>query len=120
VHLERLSRFDADEALIGELGDRLATVTDGARCFLAHQQERVVGSLLRLFPDVVNAHLSVSSSVPAASDDDGTPIVIAPMVSIDGGRASVDDRHLAKQPDWTYDDVDSGKAPADRLADQGG
>ena len=28
-----------------------------------------------------------------------------------------DARHRDKQPDWTYDEVDSGQAPADRLGD---
>ena len=31
------------------------------------------------------------------------------------GSAELDERQRAKQPDWSYDDVDSGKWPADRF-----
>jgi NADH-quinone oxidoreductase subunit F len=116
--LDRLRRGEADEAVVDELTDRVATVADGARCFLANQQERVVGSLLTLFPDVVQAHLpsATASDMVEAS----VPVVIAPLLSLDGGQATIDERHAGKQPDWTYDETDSGKVPAERLADRGG
>jgi NADH:ubiquinone oxidoreductase subunit F (NADH-binding) len=116
--LARLCRGDADDALIAELTNRVGTVADGARCFLAHQQERVVGSLLTLFPEAVQAHMpsATASDVVEAA----VPVVIAPLVSLDGGQATIEERHASKQPDWTYEAVDSGKVPAERLAEQGG
>ena len=42
---------------------------------------------------------------------------VAELVDIDDGVAHIDERHAAKQPDWTYDPVDSGKSPAARLGE---
>jgi NADH:ubiquinone oxidoreductase subunit F (NADH-binding) len=94
---------DADE-----LASRVTTVADEARCALATQQQRVIGSLLSLFPDAVQAHCE-DSAVP----DDF--VLVAPLVDIKDGKAIVDERHRAKQPDWTYDETYSGQSPADRL-----
>jgi NADH:ubiquinone oxidoreductase subunit F (NADH-binding) len=91
-----------------ELASRVATVGDEARCALAGQQQRVIGSLLSLFPDAVTAHLE-----DAAAPDD--TVLIAALVDIkDDGTAIVDERHRDKQPDWTYETY-SGQSPADRL-----
>jgi NADH:ubiquinone oxidoreductase subunit F (NADH-binding) len=91
------------------LPSHVTTVTDEARCALAGQQQRVVGSLLELFPGAVQDHLE-----DAAVPDD--PFLIASLVDItDDGRAVVDERQRTKQPDWTFDEVDSGQSPADRL-----
>jgi len=45
------------------------------------------------------------------------PMLIAELVSIEGGAAVVDERFSAKQPDWTNDEVWSGEAPVDRFTD---
>lgn len=91
------------------LASHVATVADEARCALAGQQQRVIGSLLSLFPDEIQAHCEDG----AAPDDS---VLIAPLVDItDDGRAIVDERQRAKQPDWTFDAIDSGQSPADRL-----
>ena len=91
-----------------ELASHVATVTDEARCALAGQQQRVIGSLLSLFPDAVQAHCE-----DAAAPDD--TVLIAPLVDIEDGQAILDERQGAKQPDWTFDETYSGKSPADRL-----
>ena len=78
-----------------------ATVTNEARCALAGQQQTVVSSLLAL-----------AGSRP----DSVTPFLIAELIDIDAeGRPIYDESFVEKQPDWTYDDVDSGQAPVDRL-----
>ena len=41
-------------------------------------------------------------------------VLIAPIVRIDDGVALLEEQLRTKQPDWTYDAVDSGQAPADR------
>ncbi|MBI2704542.1 MAG: hypothetical protein HYX32_04530 [Actinobacteria bacterium] len=86
---------------IAEISDRLGTVADGARCYLAYQQERVVGSLLRYFPDAFDAH--VAGRAPAAP-----PEPILPVIDIVDGEAVLDNTQQAKQPDWTHD----GSTPA--------
>jgi NADH:ubiquinone oxidoreductase subunit F (NADH-binding) len=109
THLDRIRRSDADETDLDGVADHVATVADGARCYLAHQTQRVVDGVLRLMPEVLAAHLV--GAAPAA------PYLIAPIVDIEQDRAVLDETHPRKQPDWTYDDVDSGRSPAD-LADR--
>jgi hypothetical protein len=91
--------------------DHLATVADEARCFLAHQHQRVVQSVLALFPDQVRAHVTGG----AAGVE---PELIAPILDIVDGVAVLDEKHAGKQPDWTFADTYSGQSPADRV-DQG-
>ncbi|MDP9070892.1 MAG: hypothetical protein M3N68_06335 [Actinomycetota bacterium] len=105
--LERLRRSDADENTLAAVEDRVATVADNARCFLAAQHQRVVGSILRLFPDEVRAH--ATGAAQAAKDE-----LIAPILDLDGDLAVLDERQAVKQPDWTFDDTYSGQSPADR------
>ncbi len=93
---------------VDNLHRRLATVADGARCNLATQQQVVVGSVLEQFDDVITAH--------AARETPGVAVeLIAAMSALRDGVAELDVRQLAKQPDWTFDEVDSGQWPADRL-----
>jgi NADH-quinone oxidoreductase subunit F len=106
-----LTRVVCGEARPGDaetLPARVTTVGDEARCALAGQQQRVIGSLLSLFPDAVRAHLE-DGAVP---DD---PALVASLVDIVDGRAVLDGDHRRKQPDWTFGDTYSGQAPADRL-----
>jgi len=108
--LGRLAASDANELDLAGVADRVATVADGARCFLAQQHQRVIDSVLRLFPDALRHHLD--PAVPPAAI-----VPIAPIVDIGAnGLFELDLRHLDKQPDWTYDDIDSGKTPVERLA----
>ncbi len=100
------SRPDRDEA--DELGTRLDLVAEGARCNLATQQQVVVGSILEQFPELVAAH--TTGDAPPVE-----PAPIAELRDVSDGRASLDDGHRTKQPDWTHDAVDSGQWPADRL-----
>jgi NADH-quinone oxidoreductase subunit F len=107
--LSRISCGQPEPNDAEELASRVTTVTDEARCNLATQQQRVIGSLLSLFADAVQDHFE-----DAAVPDD--PILIAPLVDItDDGRAVLDERHRAKQPDWTFGEIYSGQSPADRL-----
>ena len=111
---ELLTRFcisDATDHDVDELASRVDTVTDEARCFLAHQQQRVVNSLLALFPEELAKHLETA---PERADP-VTPVLIAPLTVLRGDAAEVDEAQAGKQPDWTYDDIDSGATPAERL-----
>ena len=90
--------------------ERLETVTGGARCSLAAQHQAVVGSLLDAFPDRLEAHLE--PDFPPVDVD-----LIAELVEIGEGVATVDTSFADKQPDWTFDAVDSGKTPVERYTD---
>jgi NADH:ubiquinone oxidoreductase subunit F (NADH-binding) len=96
----------------GAVADRVSTVADEARCFLAQQHQLVVDSILQLFPGVLDGHLL--GDAPRAE-----PEPILPIVDIVDGVAELDLHQLSKQPDWSYDETDSGKAPAERLAKGG-
>jgi hypothetical protein len=95
---------------VAELRSRVATVADGARCSLATQQQVIALSLLERYAGDVEAH--VEKRTRAAK-----PAAVAELVSIDEGVAHIDERHVDKQPDWTYDPTDSGKTPAARLGE---
>lgn len=107
--LDAFCRSEGTSHGLDELEDRVATVTDEARCFLAHQQQRVVASLLGLFSEQLQAHTIQSGRQPIE------PAIITSLADIVDGQAVLDDRQPSKQPDWTYDAVDSGQAPADRI-----
>ena len=106
--LGALSRGEADESAAQGLGDLVTTVSDEARCFLAHQHQRVVGSLLELFPDDVRA-------AAEAGADGVEPVLIAPIEDLSGDSVVLDAGQSDKQPDWTHDTTYSGKSPADRI-----
>jgi NADH-quinone oxidoreductase subunit F len=74
---------------------RLSTVTDGNRCYLPVQTQRVVGSILTAFADEINDAL------------EGRPLpdrgfVLPKLVDLAGGVATYDERQAQKRPDWTY------------------
>jgi NADH:ubiquinone oxidoreductase subunit F (NADH-binding) len=104
------TRGEADAHGLDELRKRIATVADGARCSLATQQQVIAASLLEHFAGEVGAHLD--GTTPGTA-----PRLVAELVGIDDGVARVDEHHADKQPDWTYDAVDSGKTPAARLGE---
>lgn len=106
--LDDLRRSDARADALPELADRVASVAIGARCSLATQQERVVGSLLERFGDEVMAHAE-------GRVDEAEPVLIAPILDLVDGRFVLDEGHDGKQPDWSYDVTDSGQSPAERL-----
>lgn len=108
--LRRLSCSEGDIGDVDEIRLRVTTVTDGARCSLATQQQVVVSSLLDRFPTEVDAHAS-------QTHEGVEPVDVAELVDIVDGVARIDERHRSKQPDWTYDAEDSGKSPADRLGE---
>jgi NADH-quinone oxidoreductase subunit F len=89
---------------------RAGTVGDRARCYLALQHQAVASSVLERFDDDVRGHLD--GSAPPVE-----PELVAELVDIRDGRASLDEHHREKQPDWTFDDEYSGKSPADRFAE---
>lgn len=109
--LGALCRSEATQRELDELPALVATVADGARCFLASQQQRVVGGALQHFPSVFRAH--VDKALPPAAIE---PIV--PLSDIVEDRAVLETSHLDKQPDWNYDAIDSGTWPAAALASE--
>jgi NADH-quinone oxidoreductase subunit F len=105
--LAKLCRSQATAHDLDLIRRRLLTVTDRSRCYLATQQQNVVGSILARFADEVAAHL-------AGTAPPREPELIAELVDIKR-EAVFDERHRHKQPDWSYDRSYSGKVPAECL-----
>lgn len=109
--LDQVRAGAADDVVLTGVAERIATVADGARCYLAHQHQLVIDSFLRHFPGAFR------DRPPAAS---GTGAVAEPVVPIDDladGAVVLDLHQAAKQPDWTFADTDSGQTPVERLAE---
>jgi hypothetical protein len=101
---------ECDSDVEARLRDWLGTITDGARCYLATQHQVVATSILDMYPGSLTGHVDGSS--PRADR-----VLIAPIVDIDEGHVVLDPTQADKQPDWTYEAVDSGRWPAAYLGD---
>jgi hypothetical protein len=86
---------DAD---LGRLNSLLRSVTDANRCYLGTEEQTVVSSILRAFPD------DVASRIEAPGVEVDT--IHIPLIKNLGedGTVVYDDRHRRKRPDWTFDD----------------
>jgi NADH-quinone oxidoreductase subunit F len=96
ARLEALEAAAATELDIDTIGARLRTVTDGNRCYLPVQEQAVVSSLLRSFPEEFTDHLE-GRPCPRPG-----PVVVPKLVDIVDGTAHYDLRQERKRPDWTY------------------
>ena len=92
--LDRVAGAAGDVHDIEDIGKRLLGITDQNRCFVGEEEQRVVASLLRLFPEDFTAPLE--GAPPLA------PLPIPKIVNLHDGVAVYDERQMRKQPDWTY------------------
>ncbi|HEX8802871.1 MAG TPA: NADH-ubiquinone oxidoreductase-F iron-sulfur binding region domain-containing protein, partial [Acidimicrobiales bacterium] len=92
--LDLLGRGAASTEDLDTLAFRLRTCTDGNRCYLPVQEQRVVSSILRAFPDEVAAALDEQPLRPRG-------LTVPKLVELSGGRAAYDERQARKRPDWT-------------------
>jgi len=76
------------------IGARLQTITNQNRCFLGEEEQRVVASMLRAFPEDFTAELEDARLL--------APLPVPKIVDIRDGVAIYDDKQMTKQPDWTY------------------
>ena len=80
---------------------------------LAQQQQVVVGSLILRSGDLS----ATRAAVPADVAEAARRRLLVPLLDIVEGTAVYDEQEADKQPDWTFDAVDSGTYPAQRLQD---
>ena len=92
--LERIER-DGDAAQLARIQRALETVTDGNRCYLAVEEQQVVSSILRQFPEDIVAHEEGRCRLRH-------DLVLPKLVDFDGTRFVYDERQARKRPDWTY------------------
>lgn len=100
LRLERLEEGLATISDVNEIGGLLQKVTDQSRCFLPEEEQIVVSSIMRAFPEEFVSHLE--QGVVA-----GREYVVPKIVDLADGRVVYDKRIMLKQPDWTYDTVRS-------------
>ena len=81
---------------IAEIGPRLSKVTDGNRCYLPVEEQIVVSSILRAFPEEFAAH--VEGDCPSHRSD----LVVPKIVDLRDGEVTYDEKQARKRPDWTY------------------
>lgn len=96
--LDRLREGQSAPTDLGEIEKRLRFVADGNRCYLPVQEQTVIASILRRFPEDVAAHLE--GWCPSAR----TEVPVPKVVDLANGVATYDPRQVHKRPDWTYDD----------------
>ncbi|MGH9179095.1 MAG: NADH-ubiquinone oxidoreductase-F iron-sulfur binding region domain-containing protein [Acidimicrobiales bacterium] len=106
--LRTVSHSDATDHDLDQVRTRASTVADRARCYLAHQHQTVLQSILRHYPEEFEAHV-------AGRTGPVEPYLIAELIDIEDGVAQIDERFAEKQPDWSFDETSTGKNPADRL-----
>jgi NADH-quinone oxidoreductase subunit F len=93
-HLDALAATDEESPDIEIIGQRLRDVTNQNRCFLGEEEQRVISSLLREFPEDFSpdfANLTALEALP-----------VPKVVDIRSGIATYDETQQRKQPDWTY------------------
>ena len=106
--LLKVAQSEGTEFDMGVIRKRIGTVADRSRCYLATQQQVLLESLLKHFPEEFEAH--VTNAV-----DPVEPELVAELLDIRGGRAYLDERHRRKQYDWSYAKTDSGTVPVERF-----
>ena len=91
-----IEQGQGDDSDLGEVQAWLRRVTDANRCYLGTQEQVVVSSILRTFPEDVAARLE-GVAPPLQS-------VLVPLIKdiTDDGVVIYDERHARKQPDWSY------------------
>lgn len=96
-------RLERLEAGVGDTGDVeamrgwLNKVTDGNRCYLAVEEQTVVSSILRAFPEEFVEHIE-QGRCPRPR-----PLPLPKIVDLRDGHATYDPSQYKKRPDWTYE-----------------
>jgi len=106
---ERLNRIElgsGSEADLRAIGARLRTVTDANRCALGAEEQALVSSLLRRFPEEFAAHIE-AGTCPLPR-----PLAMPKLLDVAGGVAVYDERYAQKQPDWSYTPAPPATPPA--------
>jgi NADH:ubiquinone oxidoreductase subunit F (NADH-binding) len=94
-HLERIETGVGADRDLGEIARWLEHVTDGSRCYLATEEQVVVSSILRAFPEEFAEHIE-SGNCPHPRRP------MPKLLDLADGQADYDESFWRKRPDWTY------------------
>jgi NADH-quinone oxidoreductase subunit F len=97
--LDVIAAGEGTERDVEVIGARLRSVTDQTRCYLAAEEQILISSILRSFPEEFALHLEGRCSVEPRT------ILVPKLLDVVDGTATYDTRHARKQPDWTYLDA---------------
>lgn len=100
TRLERIETGVGDDADVQAIQGWLGRVTDGSRCYLATEEQVVVSSVLRAFPEEFAEHLE-QHRCPRPSRRP-----MPKVVDLADGRATYDETFWRKRPDWTFEEPD--------------
>ena len=93
-HLEVLADGHGDVSDVDVIARRLRGVTDQNRCYLGEEEQRIISSLLREFPEDFVAEMERDAPVGR--------LPIPKIIDIRDGIATLDPMAARKLPDWTY------------------
>jgi NADH-quinone oxidoreductase subunit F len=94
--LDDIAGGRGSDASLESINHWLGVVADGNRCFLPVEEQQLVGSILRSFPDDFEMHLQGECKRPHRA-------IVPKLVDIVDGRAVFDAQQVRKRPDWTYE-----------------
>lgn len=97
VRLERLETGIGTDEDIAAIGGWLDRVTDGNRCYLAVQEQQLVSSVMRSFPDEFAEHIELHRCPRPGNRP------MPKLLDLIDGTATFDEAFWRKRPDWTYD-----------------
>ncbi len=96
-HLQRLETGTGGDDDLAGIGSWLERVTDGSRCYLAVEEQVMVSSILRAFPEEFAEHIE-QGRCPRPRR-----LPIPKLLDLAGGHAVYDEAFWRKRPDWTYE-----------------
>ncbi|HVJ95367.1 MAG TPA: NADH-ubiquinone oxidoreductase-F iron-sulfur binding region domain-containing protein [Acidimicrobiia bacterium] len=88
--LDSIAAGGGEELDFEIIGQRLLDVTSATRCFLAEEEQRVISSLLRRFPEDFADAVSIET------------LPVPKIVDVRNGSATYDVKQQHKRPDWTF------------------
>jgi NADH-quinone oxidoreductase subunit F len=95
-HLERIETGVGGDHDLAEIVRWLDHVTDGSRCYLATEEQVLVSSILRAYPEEFAQHLELGRCPRPRR------LPIPKLLDLANGRATYDESYWLKQLDWTY------------------
>lgn len=96
AHLEQLELGAGSDDDLAAIQRWLAVVTDGNRCYLAVEEQIMVSSVLRAFPEEFAEHVELGRCPRPRR------LPIPKLIDLVDGRATYDETFWRKRPDWTY------------------
>jgi NADH-quinone oxidoreductase subunit F len=99
--LQTIEQGTGQDSDLESIAASLRKVTDANRCYIGAEEQNVVSSILRAYPDDIVERIETRVASPSR--------VLVPLIKDidDDGHITFDERHSTKRPDWTYGPADS-------------